>query len=324
MANPRTNLYNNLSAMLNAGLPIIRSLDIAADRVKWRLREAMKVVARDVKQGISMAEAMAKFPRIFAPLDVLAIHVGETSGNMPDSLKTLADWYAIGDRLRRIILSGMIMPLLVLHVAAFGPGFFYWFFNVISLIQYLLAAFTFLSPFYILAAVILGIIYLTPKTGPLRRFLDRVLLCIPLVRKAISDLALSRFCSAFYLLSKASILPSDSILKAAQACGNNTMASRLKGGAQSALEGSLIVEGFSPRLPLDFREAWSIGEESGQISNVAKRQAHLRLESAEFLLTQISRWIPRLIYFLVFIAILIQLIQALRILTGIYSGAGLL
>ena len=77
MANIRAVVYNNLATMLEAGVPIRKSMQTAILAAKGRLRRAWKDVAEAVWQGEGLAQAMRRHPQEFALLDVMMVEAGK-------------------------------------------------------------------------------------------------------------------------------------------------------------------------------------------------------------------------------------------------------
>ena len=87
-------------------------------------------------------------------------------------------------------------------------------------------------------------------------------------------------------------------------------AALLAGGAESALSGRPISEGFSAKLPKEFLEAWRIAEETGALDDVSQRLAENYAERAEHSITEFCRWLPRLVYFAVSLYIIYLILIA--------------
>ena len=291
--------YHNLSIMLDAGVPLLRSLNTVGSGLDLRLRRDFLKLAESASKGNPLAETMAQSPKIFDPVDVMLIKAAETSGSLPDSFKLLSQWHESSQRIRKKILSGMALPILLIHATAFlapFPGFALggW-----QIELYLISVVKILSLFYIPAAIIFVILRMTPKTGLLRRLLDHLTLKIPLLGRAVYKLALSRYCWVFHMLIKAGVPITDCAEKAAAAAGNAVVTDLVKPAVASTKAGRPVSDGLSTELPLDFLDIWRIGEEVGKLDDVTKRLADNNAEAAEFWLNEFARWLPRLVYFLV-------------------------
>lgn len=320
MANNRATAYHNLSIMLDAGLPTLRALDTAVAGLRGHLPRVFSRLSQAVSKGEPLAQTMAKYPSTFAPLDVTIIDAAETSGSLPEAFKLLSDWYTFTDRMKRRMLSGLMLPLVVLSIAAFvspGPDFLL---GKITSVQYLGSVVKTLAIFFVPAMLVFIGMSLTKQQGLFRTIFDYAILRVPMFGRVIYKLAISRFCRAFYMLYKAGVPIIQSVDKAALVSGNAKIRSMLRGGVDSAKAGDQVSIGFSKKLPPEFIQIWQIGEESGSLDNCSKRLADIYADSAEMMLTELANWLPKIAYFLVILMIVYQIIMmASRIQSSIGS-----
>ncbi len=84
-------MFRQMSTMVNAGLPIISTLDIVRTQTENpRLTKALEHTRYRVEAGSSLSEALADFPEIFSELHVQMIHVAEEAGLLGTILDRLA------------------------------------------------------------------------------------------------------------------------------------------------------------------------------------------------------------------------------------------
>ncbi len=299
MASVQAAVYSNLSIMLEAGVAVRQCLGTAVSPAKGELGKAWREVAQAVWQGDGLAEAMRKHPKEFAELDVLGIEAGEVSGGLPETLKRLSQWYSFRERMKKMVISGMMLPVLVLTAAALVIPFPRWFMDKISGWGYLLAAAKPLAVLLVPMGVIWGIVRYTPKTGVLRKLVDGAALKIPLVGRAVKQLALSRYLRAFHTLFKAGLPMIRCAQTSAEVTGNAVVREWVRPGAESARAGHPVSEGFGREFPKEFLDAWLVGEESGKLEEVSERLARIAAEKAEWTISQVCKWVPILIYGLI-------------------------
>ncbi|MEA3226206.1 MAG: type II secretion system F family protein [Planctomycetota bacterium] len=299
MPNALAIAYYNLSSMLDAGVPVLRSLNTITPGMKPRMRKAFLALADCVSQGDPMADAMSRHPRVFKPVDVMIMEVAEKSGNLPDLIGLLSKWHEMAHRTMSRMLSGLMYPVMILTIAAFVfplPGFIL---GESSVWSYLYTVVAILMLFWVPASLITFIIRTTPRTGPIRRVFDRLVLRIPVLGAAMHKLAVSRYCWTFHLLCKAGVPISDCVEMAIAACGNAAVGDLFLPAIDSVRAGGSMSEGYSSKLPLDVAEMWKMGEETGQLDDVSKRLADSYSEQAEFGFAEFARWMPILVYFLI-------------------------
>jgi type IV pilus assembly protein PilC len=103
------------ATMIDAGIPILRCLDILAGQSKDPvLKNALEQVTLDVKGGISLNEALVKHPQVFNKLYVNMIRAAEVGGILDKILDRLAGFLEYELEIRGKIKSAMMYPVLVL------------------------------------------------------------------------------------------------------------------------------------------------------------------------------------------------------------------
>ncbi len=113
-----TQFSRQMSTLQDAGLPILRSLQILAEQQKPGLfKNILEQVSMDVEGGLSLSEAMAKHPKAFDRLYVKMIAAGEVGGVLDIILQRLADFMEKAQALKKRIISAMIYPAAVISVA---------------------------------------------------------------------------------------------------------------------------------------------------------------------------------------------------------------
>ena len=112
------NFTRQLSTLQDAGLPILRSLQILESQQRPGLLKAViGGVADEVEGGGSLSEAMAKYPKAFNKLYVNMIHAGELGGVLDIILNRLADFMEKAARLKKKVIGAMIYPAVVITIA---------------------------------------------------------------------------------------------------------------------------------------------------------------------------------------------------------------
>lgn len=113
-----TQFSRQMSTLQDAGLPILRSLQILAEQQKPGLmRNVLEQIAIDVEGGSSLSEAMAKHPRAFDRLYTKMIAAGEVGGVLDIIMQRLAEFMEKAQALKKRIVGAMIYPAAVISVA---------------------------------------------------------------------------------------------------------------------------------------------------------------------------------------------------------------
>jgi type IV pilus assembly protein PilC len=301
--------YHNLSNMLEAGVPLPRSLNTVTPGLKPKIRKAFLTLADGVEQGNPLSETMVLHPEVFRPVDIMLVKVGEKSGNLPDLIGLLSKWHEMSHRMLKKMLSGLLLPVLVLTIAAFVFPFPPFILGGWDVTTYLLKVFGILLLFWIPAGIIFLIVRMTPETGPARRLLDQIVLRIPILGTAVRKLAISRFCWAFHMLCRAGVPLDESSDMAISVTGNAVVADLFRPAAECVKAGRIMSEGFLTKLPRDLVEMWKTGEETGQLDDMSKRLADNYSEQAELWFAEFARWFPRFVYILICILLISMILK---------------
>ena len=113
-----TQLTRQLATLVDAGLPILRSLRILEQQQKpGMLRVAIRLVAEDVEGGATLSEAMGRHPKAYDRLYVNMVRAGELGGVLDVILQRLADFMAKSQALKRKVIGAMIYPVVVITFA---------------------------------------------------------------------------------------------------------------------------------------------------------------------------------------------------------------
>jgi len=106
------------ATMINAGLPLIQSLDILYAQEKNKtFRKILRGIKEDVESGATLADALGKYPEIFDDLFVNMVAAGEVGGVLDTILNRLSAYMEKAQKLRRQVKSAMTYPIIVLIVA---------------------------------------------------------------------------------------------------------------------------------------------------------------------------------------------------------------
>lgn len=108
-----------LSTLQDAGLPLLRSLEILEQQQKpGLLKNVLLGVCEEVEGGSSLSEAMAKYPKAFDRLYTKMVNAGEIGGVLDIILQRLAEFMEKAEKLKRKIKGAMFYPATVISVAA--------------------------------------------------------------------------------------------------------------------------------------------------------------------------------------------------------------
>ncbi len=113
-----TQFTRQLSTLQDAGLPLLRSLQILEQQQKpGKLKSILADVVEDVESGTSLSDAMSKHPKAFDRLYCKMVAAGEIGGVLDVILQRLAGFMEKAERLKARIKGAMIYPICVIVVA---------------------------------------------------------------------------------------------------------------------------------------------------------------------------------------------------------------
>ena len=282
-----------LAAMLNAGLPIVRSFLVLEEELNEPyFREVLRNVRGDLEGGSSFAAALSKFPRVFNRLFVNLVSAGEQSGNLDEVLKRLAQYMDSMLRLMRKIRSALAYPtvlvlvtigvvalLLIKVIPVFEdvysganvelPGLTQ---LVIDISRFLRTNLLVLFGAAVIAAVGTSWFNRTPAG---KKFFHRLLLKLPIIGILVRKNLLARVGRTLSLLVSSGVPMLTALNLVRQAAGNVIMEEAVAAAAREiergqSLSGSLRAAGGFSGM---FIQMVSAGEETGKLpemlSNVA-------------------------------------------------------
>ena len=115
------------SVMIDAGLPLVQCLDILGTQEEDKGFAGVILATRtDVEGGMSLADAMKRYPRTFDPLFTNMIAAGEAGGILDTILKRLATYIEKNVKLQGEVKSAMIYPIAVIVIAGIIVGVILW------------------------------------------------------------------------------------------------------------------------------------------------------------------------------------------------------
>ena len=307
------------ATMIDAGIPIIKCLDILESQTK---EEAMKAVInatrKDVKGGLSLTDAIAKHPNAFSKLYINMIRAAEIGGILDVILDRLAGFLEKEMEIRGKIKSAMMYPIIVLNFAGV---------MVLALFMFVLPRFKeiFLSmnvemPIVTLAlfsigdwlqkfwwvVLILGVAGFIgfkqyDKTTKGHYNIDKVKLKIPIFGDLSLKMSVARFCRTFGTLIASGVPMMRSLEIIGETSGNAVLAESIVNARASIREGAKISSPLaaSGLFPSMVTHMIDVGEETGRLSEMLCKVADFYDDEVDSLVKGLTSLIePMLIVFM--------------------------
>ena len=108
-------INRNLSAMLDAGLSLSRSIGVLEKQTNNpKLKKILEFINSEVKKGKSLSDAMGHFPEVFSSLMISMIQSGEESGNLVQALDVVAEQMEKSYTLKKKVKGAMVYPMVII------------------------------------------------------------------------------------------------------------------------------------------------------------------------------------------------------------------
>ena len=110
---PKVDLYDSLSTMLESGLPLTESLDALVESSNRSTRSMLVQLRESVRAGEDLAEAMAPHTSWFDTVELSLVRAGQHSGDLSGVLRNLSIRHARSGELLQKLIGALTYPALV-------------------------------------------------------------------------------------------------------------------------------------------------------------------------------------------------------------------
>ncbi len=306
--NDITLFCRQLNTLLSAGVTILKSLDIISKQVaSIKLYNIILDLEKNMEQGLSLHEAMAKHPRVFSELWVNLVESGEASGNLAIILDRLASYLERNVEFKKKIISSLTYPI-ILFCAGIGALLFMTV-KIIPTFAELFKGFNIELPFLTriimntsllirkYALIFLGLLiggflilknFISTKEG--RRLFEQAQFKLPIFGEFFRAIVVERFSSEIATLIESGVPILYSLEIAEESVGNLVMSDIIRDIKESVRDGRPLSQpleksGFFEPMVV---QMVSIGEEVGELSPMFKRINAYYQSYVERFLSQIT------------------------------------
>lgn len=282
-------LCKSLATMLHSGVALLKTLEIASRKTgNTRCRQKIADVRLEVQQGTDIAQALREQHGYFPELMTDMVSVGEQAGALPEVLDGLAAHYENIVRLRRMLIGLITFPALQLVAAIL----------VVALVIFILGivgasaapgqkpndilglglmgtsgaliwlALTFGSIF-----AVIGGYYLIATVFRQQRFLDGMLMKIPVLGSCMRSFAIARFSWALALTQQTGMPIARSLELSFRATGNGAFVGASPSVCDSVLNGSELSQALDEArlFPEEYLSLVQVAEASGTVPETLQR-----------------------------------------------------
>lgn len=298
------------ATMINAGLAMVRCLDILAEQTEdKKLQETLITVRKDVEGGSTLSNALGKHPAVFSTLYVSMVKAGEMGGVLDEVLERLANFMEKDYSLKKKVAAALTYPVVILVMAML---------IVIFLVTYILPTFVTLfesmnlklplptlilititkaarNPIYLgvfLAAVVFLVIFVSRyvKTEVGKRQYDLLRLSVPVFGMLNKKVAISRFCRTLGTLLSSGVPIMQALEIVGRASGNEIISMTVNKVRESIREGESIATplGASGMFPPMVTQMVAVGEETGNLDSMLGKIADFYDTEVEYMLASLT------------------------------------
>jgi type IV pilus assembly protein PilC len=286
-----------LATLIDAGLPLLRGLNVLAKQEKDpMLKGTINQLADAVQGGSTFSESLAQHPKIFNKLYINMVKAGELGGVLELVLNRLAEFQEKAQKIKNKVVAAMFYPIIVLFIAIAIMGFLLVFivpkFEQIfkdmlngkplpGLTVFVINASNLLKDhiLYVLGGVAVVVIgyNLFARTESGRIIIDKVKLKAPLFGDLIRKSSISRFSRTLGTLVTSGVPILQALNITRETAGNSIIGDAIGKVHDSVKEGESIVQpleasGVFPPMVISMID---VGEETGQLPEMLLKIAEV-------------------------------------------------
>jgi len=290
-----------LATMIDAGLPLVQSLEILASQQEDKVfKEVIRGVREDVEAGSTFAGALKKHPVTFNELYTNLVVAGEEGGILDTILNRLCTYIEKAESLKKKVKSALVYPATIVGVAVIVvmilmllviPVFETMFKSagqslplptLITLgLSKLIQKYIFIIiPGLILCFYLFRKYYQTEKGKAL---FDMILLKLPVFGPLFQKIAVARFSRTLGTLVSSGVPILDGLNIVSKTSGNKTIETAIQNARASIREGETISEplGRSGNFPPMVIQMISVGESTGALDSMLSKIADFYEEEVD-------------------------------------------
>ncbi|MFQ5669621.1 MAG: type II secretion system F family protein [Acidobacteriota bacterium] len=271
------------SVMIDAGLPLVQCLEIlAGQQVNRVFKKVLVNVRQDVEAGATLADSLRKHPKVFNALYSNMVAAGETGGILDTILQRLSTYIEKIVKLRGAVRSASVYPVAVITIAVGVVTIILW--RVIPTFATLfeglgaqlplptritIAISEFLGRWMPVLVLMVGLlifaIFRYHKTHSGRRWIDRLVLKIPVLGSLLRKIAVARFCRTLGTLISSGVPILEGLEVTAKTAGNSIVEDAIMATRKSVEEGKNLAVplGDTKVFPSMVVQMIAVGEQTG-------------------------------------------------------------
>ena len=320
-------LLTQLSTYLKAGIPLIDSVRILEKQsVKAEKKRIYSNIIYELSKGESFSSALASQGSAFPLLLINMVRTAELTGDLPEILDDMRDYYEAIDKTRKAAISSMIYPsilfvfaicVLVFILAYVIPSFVSLFnqqnVELPAITKIVLATSGFLTAHKfiiigVLVGLVVGYILLFKYVKGFRKTMQTIAMKLPGFGKIIIYREVAMFTKTFASLLNHNVFITDSMTILSSVSINEVFKDIINESLEYLAKGAKISDAFEDKwaFPIVAYEMLVTGENTGRLPMMMSYVADYYQDLHANLVKRINTFIEPLL--IIFIAIIVGII----------------
>lgn len=282
-----------LSTMIDAGLPLVQSLEIlAGQQENPSFKKVLTDIRVDVETGMTFADGMKKHPKVFDNLYCNMIDAGEVGGILDTILNRLADFMEKSMVLKKKIKGAMTYPVICLCISmvitavillfvvpVFASMFADFGSALPALTQFVVDASVFMKSYFMIIVVgifvTISAIKKVYNTEIGRMKMDAMFLKMPVAGTLIRRVAVAKFTRTLGTMLQSGVPILEALIVVGKTAGNKVIEQAVFRVSDSITEGRSIAEpleetGVFPNMVV---QMINVGESTGALDTMLEKIA---------------------------------------------------
>lgn len=297
-----------LAVMLDASVPLLRTLTTIVSQVDSKdFYNLLLDIKAKIEGGLSLKEALSRYPKVFDDLWTGLVETGEASGTLPMVLSRLATYLEKKAALKAKIVSAIVYPCILILVASGAIAVFMFMvvpkfsevfksFNtkLPGLTLAVMNASTFIGQniLWIILCIVIVVVafkfYVSKPEG--KKNFDTFRLKLPLFGQFFHNIAIEQFAMQMSILVESGVPIVYALEITERAFKNSILGDSLKRVKEGVKQGKSISSHLEQEIlfPGLLVQMVSVGEETGDLSNMLKKMANYYEEYVDRFATRLS------------------------------------
>jgi type IV pilus assembly protein PilC len=284
----------NLSVMISSGLTISKAIKNLADQIENKgFNKILTSIHEDIKAGINLSDSMAKYPGVFNELFVNMVKIGETGGNLDETLNIIAvqleKEHALLSKVRGALMypavimvaMGGVAVLMLTYVLPQLTGVFKDMdVELPASTKFIIGAsdlFKEHSILVLIAFIALGISAKTLlKTKGGKKFISYISLKLPAIKNIVIKTNCARFSRIYSSLLRSGVTSLDALKIVSNTLSNYYYKRALRDSIREIQKGvdlSVVIGKNNKIFPILVRQMLEVGEQTGETEAILLKMA---------------------------------------------------